>query len=176
MKRRSIAAVVGGLHLPAGVDVAWFSREVERIAAITRESLVLEIERHRSLAQLCADTHRGLLAAPDPWGDRETIVTALKRREEHCGRRADFLAGHLPRWRTWKFAELLPLAESVGLDLSYTTTPPSGPGVNFLLALAPAIGRPIKPHRARSALVWYNKMQIGATGRVIPGAPFTPHG
>jgi hypothetical protein len=51
MKRRSIAAAVGALRLPADVDTAQFIREVERIAAITRESLGLEIERHRRLAQ-----------------------------------------------------------------------------------------------------------------------------
>ena len=175
MKPRSIAAAVEALGLPAGVDSAWFIREVERIAATTRESLEREIERHRRLAQLCADTHRGLLAAPEnPWDDKETIVAALKRWEEHCGRRADFLAGHLPRWRTWKFMELLILARGAGLDLSYTTQPPSGPGADYPPGLAPAIGRPVKPHRARSILVQHGKMQIGAIGRVILGGP-VPH-
>jgi len=177
MKRRSIAAAVEALRLPAGVDSAWFIREVERIAATTRESLEREIARHRSLAQLCADTHRNLVAAlENPWDDKATIVAALKRWEEHSTRRADFLAGHLPRWRTWKFMELLTIAQGAGLDLSYTTQPPSGPGVGYLLTLAPAIGRPVKPHRARSILVQYGKMQIAATGRVIPGAPFPTHG
>ncbi len=129
MKRRSIAAAVGALRLPADVDTAQFIREVERIAAITRESLGLEIEQHRGLAQLYAKTHRSLAAAPeDPWSDKAAIIEGLARWEDDCKRRADFLAGHLPRWRTWKFMELLILARGAGLDLSYTTQPPSGPG------------------------------------------------
>jgi len=153
MKRRSIAAAVGALRLPADVDTAQFIREVERIAAITRESLGLEIEQHRGLAQLYAKTHRSLAAAPeDPWSDKAAIIEGLARWEDDCKRRADFLAGHLPRWRTWKFMELLILARGAGLDLSYTTQPPSGPGVDYLLKLARrSISRSSRIGRGRSS-------------------------
>jgi hypothetical protein len=150
--------------------VAWFQAELERIAANTLAELNRQRQYHLDQAQLCDQVLQNL---PATLFDKEKLLAFRDERRTQ----ADFLTRHRNKWRFWRHYELLDLAKRVGIDLGYTSKPdadrvdesgnivrgtPHGPGIEYLMAAATAIGAPVTASTARDLLQSYARSQISA--------------
>jgi hypothetical protein len=161
--------------LPAGTDAAWFESELERIKANIPEKL--EQQCHDLLDQVrrADQALEALQRLSVPALNKPALIAFRDERQTE----ADFIARHKPRWRRWRLYELLDLAKRVRVNLGYTSKPksetararvdgsvdkpvPYGPGIDYLLEAAAAIGAPVKADRARRLLQIYERMQLRA--------------
>jgi hypothetical protein len=148
--------------LPKSTDAAWFGGEFERIKAGDFAELKRQRDHALDQVQACEET----LAKLSQFVDRNAVIA----HRIACQTRADFIARHQPRWKTWRYIELLVLGKRAGVALSYTSEPvPHGPGVAYLRAAAAAVGAPLSAHRAGWLLNVYGKMQPAAAAMHVEG-------
>jgi hypothetical protein len=138
--------------LPDGADVEWFRGELERIKAGDLAGLRRQRERELEQVRACEEA---LAKLPPQLVDRNGLIA----HRTTCQTRANFITRHQPKWRTWRYIELLALGKRAGVALGYTSEPePHGDGVTYLIAAAAIVGAPLRPGRAGWLLRVYGKM------------------
>jgi hypothetical protein len=128
--------------------------EIDRIAAETRA----RVERERNC---CLDLVRRCDAVIEMAAELPLINQDQLRQQRHDLQvRADAITRHLHRWRGSQFIALLHAGERAGVDLGYTTGKgmPYGPGIDYLVQAAAAIGLPVSASSARRIIKTYNKL------------------
>jgi hypothetical protein len=131
-------------------------------SASGRNYFKLRRDRYLDLAERCDDVIEDMWDLPliD-----DAALTQLQRQRDDLRARADTISQILRRWRSWRLFDLLTEAKQGGIDLGYTSPrkgKPHGPGIDYLMAKAAAIGKPISAHRARNLLRDYNALSAAS--------------
>jgi len=154
--------------LPAGTE-ARFTEEFNCIMA--RWPTGVQRKRNECLEQirLCDQAMAIIPQLPPINADLYRLMDCRAK----CQARVDIMERELRQYKTRRYIDALLLAKHIGVPLGYTSNNASGPGVDYVLAVARVLGTPVSAATALQIVRVYYKRQPAESSMRAKGGMVT---